>query len=152
MVSPICGLHTWVFHLLALELVMLSVMAVGVLYSVAHMRPWSVSLCTHTHNYLCSSKYAALWSRQLAHITAVGYITSICSFSLLSHFSSLIADSLPLYPARYRQRLLISSRHCFTEGFCAALPWQTVRLHSDYEELNIVWQPFPREGLTIMFH
>lgn len=84
MVSPIYGLHTWVFYLLALELAMLSVMAVGVLFSIAHTRPWSVSPCTHSHNYLSASKHATLWSRQLAHITAVGYITSICSFSLLT--------------------------------------------------------------------
>lgn len=102
-------------------------------------------------SYLSSSKHAALWSRQLAHITAVGYMVVLC-WRPMSHFSSFAADSLPLYPARYRQRLLISPRHCFTEGFCAALPWQTVRLHSDYKRLNIVWQHLPREGLTIMFH
>lgn len=34
--------------------------------------PWSVSLRTHSHNYLSSGKHAALWSRQLARITAVG--------------------------------------------------------------------------------
>lgn len=50
------------------------------------------------------------------------------------------------------QRLLISATHGFMVGFLATLPWQTVRLHSDYKHLNFVWQPFPREGITIMFH
>lgn len=82
--GPICGLHPWVFHLLGWELEMLSVTAVGVLNTASHTLPG-----THSHNYLSSSKHAALWSRQLAHITAVGYTASICSFSPLTTNESL---------------------------------------------------------------
>lgn len=91
-VSPVCSLHPWVFHLLAWELVMMPFMEVD-----AYTRTQSVCvlLGSLTPNYLSSSKHAALWSWQLAHITAVGYTAAAVSlcWGPMSHFSSLAADS-----------------------------------------------------------
>lgn len=157
MVSPVCSLHPWVFHLLAWELAMLSVMEVGVLNSVSHMRTKSASLCTARHSYAQLPKFKQTRS---ALILTISTYHSGCVHSINLQFSRpesffLSCCRLPCFffsPAWYWKRHLISPRHCFTEGFRAALPWHTVRLHSDYKHLNTVWQRLPCEGLTIMFH
>lgn len=77
----------------------------------------------------------------------------LLSWGPLGCFLPFLSRDFPAsLPCQIQMEHLISSRLCFTWGLCAALPWHTARLHSDYEHLNTVWQPFPREGLTIMFH
>lgn len=77
----------------------------------------------------------------------------LLSWGPLSCFLPSLSRDFPAsLPCQTQMEHLISQRLCFMRGLCAALPWHTARLHSDYKHLNTVWQPFPREGLTIMFH
>lgn len=97
MVSPVCSLHPRVFHLLAWELAMLSVMEVGVLNSVSHMRTKSASLCTVRHSHAQLPKFKQTRSTLILTISTYhsGCVHSInLQFSRpMSHFSFLAADS-----------------------------------------------------------
>lgn len=158
-VSPVCSVHSGVFHLLAWELAMLSVMEVGVPNSVSHVRANAVYVCTTRHSHAQLPKFKQTRCALILTISAYHSVrVHSTNLQFLSAddqrviFPFLLQTPLPFYPARYRKRHLISPRHCFMEGFHATLPWHTVRLHSDYEHLNTGWQRLPCEGLTIMFH
>lgn len=158
-VSPVCSLHSEVFHLLAWELAMLSVMEVGVPNPVSHVRANAVYVYTARHSHAQLPKFKQTCSALILTISAYHSIrvhsTNLQFLSAEDQwvvFPFLLHTLLAFYPARYRKRHLISPRHCFMKGFHATLPWHTVRLHSDYEHLNTGWQRLPCEGLTIMFH
>ena len=92
-----------------------------------------------------------------ASFTAVGYTSSICSFSSADDKWVVSPPPPCCFPGfsfcQIKAKGLWSPQDIvLLRAFLAALPWQTVRLHSDYRQRNIVWQPPPREGLTIMFH
>lgn len=79
MVSPICELPPWVFHLRAWELAMLSVTAVGVLNLASHVGPQSVSLCAARHSLAQLPKFRQTRSTLIYTISTYhsGWVHSI---------------------------------------------------------------------------